>query len=737
MSGTIDRRNFLKMMGWGGAGTALAGCDLPSTVTLEEGVEDVVAYLAPEEYVIPGVGVMYASTCLQCAAGCGTHGRVREGRVLKMEGNPDSPINDGKLCMMGQAGLQGHYNPDRITSPMMRENGQLVKTTWDKALAKINEKTSAIAANKMAWLTPTVSGHQAALIGNHLQARSSDKHYAVEVVNNAVWRAVSKDALGDATPRLRLDKAQVILSFGADFLGTWGASPVHFARQYAKFRTQKKRGLLIQIEPKMSLTGGNADLWIPSEPGAEAIIALGLANILINSHGKTAVDLPESVKALITRHNASQVAKQTGVSADKLKKIAALLAERSPSLVLAGAPVEGQKDAYQSVAAIMLLNQILGNVGQTLESSGTFPFEQLQPIQGSTAALVAFAKDASAGDIDVAFIYGSNPVYSAPDSIKIKEALAKIALKVSIAQFPDETTALADIVLPVSSYLEDWGTHVPVQQAEQVTISMQQPLMNQMYPDTKGIGDIVLSLLKLSQLDEYKQYPDYYAYLHHAYTSMPTDFKPANLTDELAWQGVLQKGILNINPQAQVLTNKVIEFTAPAMDSANAQYPLHLAPNTRLGMWDGRHANIPWLQEAPDQISKIVWNSWAEIHPDTAQKLGINMGDEINVSSANGSITLQAVIIKSIHKDVIGIPIGQGHENYGQFATGIGVNPMKLLAATTDEKTGELAMFATRVNVTNTKVNEVVVKLGASDTQMGRKFVQTISAKQLNSTEGA
>jgi len=106
MSGKTDRRNFLKMMGLGGVGTALAGCDLPSTVTLEEGKEEVVSYLMPEEYVIPGVGVWYASTCTQCAAGCGVHGRVREGRILKMEGNPDSPLNNGKLCMMGQGGVQ-------------------------------------------------------------------------------------------------------------------------------------------------------------------------------------------------------------------------------------------------------------------------------------------------------------------------------------------------------------------------------------------------------------------------------------------------------------------------------------------------------------------------------------------------------------------------------------------------------------------------------------------------------
>ena len=142
MSGKLDRRNFLKIMGLGSAGTALGGCDLPTTVTLEEGKEDVVSYLMPEEYVIPGVGVWYASTCTQCEAGCGIHGRVREGRVLKLEGNPGSSMNNGNICMMGQGGVQGHYNPDRIKTPMMRERGNLVPVSCDKAIGAIHNKYS-------------------------------------------------------------------------------------------------------------------------------------------------------------------------------------------------------------------------------------------------------------------------------------------------------------------------------------------------------------------------------------------------------------------------------------------------------------------------------------------------------------------------------------------------------------------------------------------------------------------
>ncbi|MEO5702612.1 MAG: molybdopterin-dependent oxidoreductase, partial [Gammaproteobacteria bacterium] len=272
----VNRRDFLKMVGWGATGTALAACDLPSTVTLEEGKETVVSYLSPEEYNVPGIGVWYASACTQCAAACGIQGRVREGRALKLEGNPESPINRGKLCQMGQAGIQAHYNPDRLTQPMLRKNGKLTNITWDEAYKLLEQKAGPaanIAGDRFAWVTGTVSGHQAVLIGAHLSSLGSTNHYTQEVISSAVGQAVNRDMLGDAMPRLALDQAKLILSFGADFLGTW-ISPLHFSTQYAKFRSAP-RGVLVQVEPKMTLTGANADLWIAVRPGTEGVLALG------------------------------------------------------------------------------------------------------------------------------------------------------------------------------------------------------------------------------------------------------------------------------------------------------------------------------------------------------------------------------------------------------------------------------------------------------------------------------
>ena len=170
--------------------------------------------------------------------------------------------------------------------------------------------------------------------------------------------------------------------------------------------------------------------------------------------------------------------------------------------------------------------------------------------------------------------------------------------------------------------------------------------------------------------------------------------------------------------------------------SANAEYPYHLIPSPRLGMWDGRHANIPWLQEAPDQISKVVWDSWAEIHPKTAEKLGVKEGDYLKITSAQGTIETRVYIFKGIHPDAIAVPLGQGHTEYGRYAKGRGVNPLKILSPVRDGKTGELAMYGTRVKVAKSGRNETLMKLGGSDTQHGRKLVATITADVFRRTEG-
>ena len=182
----------------------------------------------------------------------------------------------------------------------------------------------------------------------------------------------------------------------------------------------------------------------------------------------------------------------------------------------------------------------------------------------------------------------------------------------------------------------------------------------------------------------------------------------------------------------------LVEITPPELPAPDAKYPMHLVPSAQLGLWDGRHANLPWIQEAPDQITKVVWDSWAELHPSTAAKLGIEQGDILEIASEQGVMTVKAIIYKGVHPDVVAVPMGQGHEDYGRYARGVGVNPLKILNPIVDAKTGELALYGTRVKVSGSgTAGKLVVEGHDNTSQLGRKLSATISAEQFRSTEGA
>ena len=707
----IDRRNFLKVLGLGGAGAALSGCDMPSYTTLEEGEEQVFSYLAPEEYVIPGIGVMYASTCLQCPAACGLHGRVREGRALKLEGNPSATLNRGKLCQMGQAGLQVHYNPDRITQPRIGDKG----VTWPQALAYIEDKSTGATS----WMTGAIGGHQGVLLQAHLDASGGGKHYAVETVNAAAWNAVCADTLNDPSPNLHVEKADAVLSFGADFLGTW-ISPVKFMADYSGFRTAP-RGVLTVIEPAMTLSGANADHWVAARPGSEAAVALGVANVLATQYGVALSALSPGTTATIQSMTADRVQALSGVEAETLSQVADTLMANSPSLVIGDG-------AYDTAAAAMTLNLILGNIGTTITSGAKLTPTELTGKRGSTKDLVAFAHDALAGDIQTAFITGTNPVFTAPNALNMKDALAKIGLTVAVAMFEDETTALCDVVLPLASPLEDWGTHVPPLGAAPGELHVQQPLMEKLHPQALGLGDVLLGLAQDAGADGLGGFEDYYGYLRTAVSAL------INSDQETDWQAVLQAGAVNApTHQSEFSTNG-----APALNLPDAEIragQLTLVTTARQGLYDGRHANLPWLQEAPDQITKAVWDSWAEIHPKTAATLGLKDGDYVTITSSGGAITTRIFIYKGIHPDAIAVPMGRGHTLYGRYATNVGVNPLAILGINTDARTGELSNTIP-VQVQATGDNRHLARLMDVDQQYGRKLTATITAAQQRRNEG-
>ncbi len=722
----FNRRDFLKVLGWGGTAVALSGC---GNTSIEDGKETVTSYVTLPSYVIPSISNYFNSTCAQCEAGCNIMGRVREGRVLKAEGNPNSPINRGRMCGLGLSGVQAHYNPDRVRQPLLK--GEAI--TWDKALGVIADKLNGVKGAEVAFLTGNMSGHVQALLGNYMDELGSKNHFSYEAISPAVLRAANKKAYGVSMPRYRIDKARVVVSFGADFLGAW-VSPVHFSQQYAQFRKGSRpegRGVLVQIEPKMTLTGANADRWIGVRPGSEGVLALGIINAL----GKAGLAIPADVAAASKAYTPERVSGETDVTVEQIEKLAALLKERTPSLVLTGNAAEGYAHGSQNAAAIALLNRVLGNIGKTVEASASVPFPQIAPTVGNRASLVSLNDGLAAGKYKVVFSYGVNPVFSAPAALKFKDNYAKADFKVAFAQYLDETAQAADLVLPLESAMEDWATVVPEYMAAPegagsagyAQMSFRQPLMDKLYPDTRGIGDILLALLKQRKADKYKEFDDFYAYLRSAVLKNKVALGgKATDDDDVFWDETLSKGFVPMKGIAGAVSAKASasDLRLPSA-TADQEYPLRLIPAVSASMRDGRNANEPWLQESPDPLTTIVWDSWVEINPKTAAKLGIVEGDIVEVASRSGTIRTQAYLFPGIHPDAVSVPVGYGHEAMGRYAKGVGANVFAILDAVFDKETGELALNETGVKISKTGQRVVIVKeegpVGGS--QAGKKKI--------------
>jgi molybdopterin-containing oxidoreductase family iron-sulfur binding subunit len=392
------------------------------------------------------------------------------------------------------------------------------------------------------------------------------------------------------------------------------------------------------------------------------------------------------------------------------------------------------------MAAIALLNVVLQNHGKTVMRAAEFPFPQLAPTAGDFKSLMDLNQAMASGQCRSILIHGTNPVHSAPAFMQFADNLQKVPFKAAWVTQLDETAMHCDLVLPLVSPLEDFGTHVAGNQSDGTEISIQQPLMEKLYPDARSFSDVVLDLLKRAKPNDYKSFPDYYGYLKSAVINAKPAYDPA-VPDEDFWENTLSTGVLHRAAPLQPLVGKeltpaMIELPTPAPAPADSQYPFTLIPAVSASLRDGRPANLPWLQESPDPLTTVVWDSCAELHPSTAKAMEIVEGDVLLIASAHGSLRAKAYLMPGIHPGSVAVSIGQGHESYGRYATNIGVNPLKILDPIFDRDTGELALYATRVSISKTGHREKMIKdEGPTSLQQGRKLVATLAADQVDLTK--
>ena len=749
----MKRRTFLKLSAAGGAGAALAGCGHQA--------EQLVRFV-PEETLIPGVATWKPSVCTQCAAGCGLQVRVMQGdaEVLrngqlgvvkmglakKLAGNPDHPVSRGKLCVRGEAGLQVTYNPDRIHQPLKRTgprgSGKFVETSWEDALQELASHLQPLAAGRsnstLAFLTRPLRGQRGVLVEKFLSAFDGARLVPFELFDDAVLREANRLNFGYAQlPTFDLSQSSYVLSFGADFLGTWN-SPVAQSVAYGTMRQNRSgiRGKFVQVEARMSQTGANADQWVPAHPGTEGLLALAVANVIMKEHLRPA-DAAGSAGARIEgwreglrEFSPEAIAWKTGVAPETTEQLAREMAAQSPAVAIVGGAPLAQTNGLFTALAVNALNALLGSVGRP----GGLQFAPQPPIAAGGAAagisggqtVRALAQQILSGQpkpIETLLLYEANPIFATPPGWQVKEALSKVPYIASFGSFVDETSQFADLILPDHSFLESWVDDVPESGATEAVVSLAPPAMRPIH-DTRAMTDVLLDVAhriggRASQALPAKSYEEM---LQAAVA--PLVGKPGSVAakdkDEF-WTKVQEQGGwwgAGAAPKAASGSATATKSQDAQFDGAAAEFPFYFLPYPTQQFFDGRHANLPWMQEMPEVLSSGMWGTWVEINPKTAASLQIEQGDLLEVASAHGKVRAPALISPGIAPDVLAMPVGQGHEEYGRYASGRGANPIKILAAQVEPNTGSLAWAATRVNISKAGKGELVLLTGGP-TQWG------------------
>ena len=737
----LTRRQLLKRTGLGLGAVAFAGCTIPDREM------DVQSPGRLPEDLVEGFDAFYATLCRQCPSPEGILVRVMEGRAKKIEGNPDYPLNQGKHSARCEASLQALYHPDRIRFPLLRDTrgGSFSSVTWDKALDELVTRLRGQQGDPGAvvLVTEPLRGHLGMVVERFMNAYGG-QHLSFETLEETVLREAVKQVFGqEQLPQFDIEHAQYVLSFGADFLGSW-LSPTHYSRQYGEFRQgqdRTTRGTLVQVEPRFSLTAANADEWVPVKPGTEGMLALSIASVIIENElvdaGAARAFTGLVGEQALVRFRPEVVAGEIGehITPERIRDLARAFVENQPSLALAGGSAGGHTNGLFNLTAAYALNLLVGNVGKpggVLFNPGS-PLEDVPEVATATTfqQWTDLAGHMQTGGVQVVLVRGVDPVHGLPGATDFRQALDKVPFIVAFSSFIDETTAMADLVLPDQVALEDWGDDIPDPGPGFQTVGFQQPVVvpfgdtsggdHKLVPpgEPRGFADVLLTVAeelggRVKEALPWESFRDVLregAQRLHDRIGGRLPLADGSSTQapsfEAFWMGLLQRGGW-WDTKATAQSSPAMPRALPVPASASfvgdeAEYPCYLVPFPSHSLGDGRGAHLPWLQATPDPLTTATWRTWVEVNPKDARNMGgLREGDVVEVESPHGAVEALVYIHPAMPPGVVSVPLGQGHGLYSQYAEERGANIMKVLAPQTVEGTGALAWAATRVRLNKT-----------------------------------
>ncbi len=622
-----SRRDFLKMMGFGIAAVSLAACEAP--------IRKAIPYVNKPVDVDPGIPNYYASTYINGGDYCSIVVKTREGRPIKIEGNKLSKITQGGVNAQVEASVLSLYDNERLRGPKVGANNG----DWETLDKEVMTKLGAIAAQ----------GGQIKIVSNTILSPTTKKvietfqtkyptaeHIMYDTASAHGMLKANEESFGvRAIPSYDFSKANVIVTFAADFLGTW-ISPIEFTKQYSKTRklgeNKKNMSRHYQFESNLSLTGSNADYRTMIKPSEEGKAVAALYN------------------AVAAKTGAAQV---SGAGKfDNIDKAAAdLLAAKGKSIVVSGSNNAGVQTLVNAI------NSLLMNYGNTIDLNTTVNYRQ-----GDDMAMDKLVADAKAGRIAGIIFFNCNPVYNHRLGAELKAALPKISLKISTSDRPDETAILADYTAPDHHFLESWNDAEP----QKGSFSLSQPTITPIFKTRQAQE----SLLKWSGIES-----DYYTFLRSNWNqnmSFSGSF-------DMFWDKTLYSGVLDVEAGEAATFEFAGNVSAAASEATSVKGgEIELAIYQKIGIGDGSQANNPWLQEMPDPVTKATWDNYLTVSQSWAAANGVSAfegkSNKAELTVGGQTVTLPILIQPGQAPGTVGVALGYGRTSAGKVANGRGVD---------------------------------------------------------------
>ncbi len=647
----FSRRKFLALMTASAALTATA-----CTNYRDKG--EIIPFTNRAEGHLPGTPDYYASHI----NGKSVLVKVREGRPINIEGNPDHPVLSGRLDAQTPADLLNLYDPERLKNPSINTSSADWSVIDSEVLGILNK--CADDNKEIALITHSVnSPTQFKLLEDFSKKYNSLKIYSYELVQNNRLKAW-KNCYGNLDiPSISWDKAKIILALEADFLAR-DDNAIGNAILFAQNRdvmNSTEFNRLYAVEGGLSLTGMNADYRLPIRPDAQFHFVTALLNHFVIERKISFAKIPAAVENIISNYSLADFSNEFNVELKIIKNLANdLLTHQGSSIIYAGEtlPVEVH-------TLVFLLNEVLANTKLYNFKSG---FKYYNTATDFTD-FKTLSEKLRKGEVGAVINFDANPVYHLPSAVDFADAFSKFANSISIVESENETSAISKYVLAANHELESWGDH----QTRADLYELQQPVIAPLF-DTRQKENILLTWLN-GVYDE----KAYHKYLMANFSEIIYKKQNTPVDVKTYWYNCLHDGFVELKNSYTSdgsfnLDN--VSLSLPKIDKSN--FVVHLQKSYFVG--DGKFTNNGWLQEIPHPVTKITWDNYASISPLTADSLGVKNDDLIEIKTGEGNLTIAAFVQPGLPENTIVIELGYGRSVIGDVGKGTGFNANKLIS---------------------------------------------------------